>query len=84
MMKPTIHLNGTSREELASQFSEAAAAIREAITANAAAAPNARDYYPQVPQVLIQAQKEYAARDRKLAGILHEFEELQRHVADSG
>lgn len=49
LLPPTLHLNGTSFDELESQWLEvgrAANALREALRA---ASPNARDYYPQEP-----------------------------------
>ena len=45
MMVPTIHLNGTSHDELLRQILDAKEAIRKAVEALANAAPNMRDYY---------------------------------------
>lgn len=47
LVTPTVHLNGTSKEELVQgriAVIEAAQALRDALQR---AAPNARDYYPQ-------------------------------------
>lgn len=45
MMKPTVHLNGTSGEALLEQITDASNAISTAIDGLANASPNARDYY---------------------------------------
>ena len=47
MIKPTIHLNGTSKDVLAKQYNDAVVLLRGALQAMEDAAPNARDYYPQ-------------------------------------
>jgi hypothetical protein len=46
-MIPTVHLNGTSKDELLDQIVKAAHAIREAQRWLGAAGPNGRDYYVQ-------------------------------------
>lgn len=47
MILPTVHLNGTSREELVHQRTEARNAVRAARSALSLAAPHPRDYpYP--------------------------------------
>jgi len=55
MIIPTIHLNGTSKEELARQLEDAHSAITFAQTKLRQAAPNAPDYYPQGPDAIYQA-----------------------------
>lgn len=44
MMKPTVHMNGTSAAELFKQLTDARSAIRIASDKVAAAWPNGRDY----------------------------------------
>jgi hypothetical protein len=58
MTQPTIHMGGTSRWQLADQYSEAASAVRTAIAKNKAAAPNPRDYYTQGPEAFSLAMTE--------------------------
>lgn len=53
MISPTVHLNGTSREELDKQYRHAVEMLDDAITA--LPAPNGRDYYPQGQQIINQA-----------------------------
>lgn len=58
-MKPTIHLNGSSRETLQQGFEKAYRAINAAQEAFAECAPNARDYYVQGPDAYRRASAEY-------------------------
>ena len=44
---PTVHLNGTSKESLLEDLSEAWHALNGAMNAMRKACPNARDYYVQ-------------------------------------
>lgn len=65
MIFPTIHLNGTSREALAAPLREAHEKLGEALAALEACAPHGRDYYPQGPQALRAATREFIEqRDR--------------------
>lgn len=80
MMKPTLHLNGTSREELQRQLDAASDACREAMQALMAAAPNGRDYYPQGYDALGEAFREHTARLQKLADVRNDIEVLREHV----
>jgi hypothetical protein len=82
LTKPTVHLNGTSRAELARQLSEARKAIRAAQDALNEASPNGRDYYPQPLGALRAATGEHLARARALASIDAELAALQAHVED--
>lgn len=81
MIKPTVHLNGTSRESLFEQYAEAAQALRQAIDAHERSAPNARDYYPQGPDVFSKARVEHWERSGKLRSVLQEISDLLESVA---
>ena len=62
MILPTIHLNGTSREELREQVRcahEAANDLRQALMEMT---PNGRDYYPQGKDAIHVAVLEHTAR----------------------
>ncbi len=59
MLLPSIHLNGTSAEQLLEQACEAGNAVRAAIVALEAAGPNARDYYPQGDDAFTRARAEH-------------------------
>jgi len=49
VIPPTVHLNGTSADELQSQHLAVMDACLALHAALAAATPNGRDYYPQGP-----------------------------------
>lgn len=76
MMRPTIHLNGTSKEELSRQIEEAYSALGEALRKLAEMSPNGRDYYPQGADAIYKAQDEHRARMQKVQDIRKELEEL--------
>jgi hypothetical protein len=76
MMKPTIHLNGTSRSEIERQLGEAAAKVQDAIKAVCAAGPNGRDYYPQGAAALDQAMAEHRSRVERLESVYREIEAI--------
>jgi hypothetical protein len=73
---PTVHLNGTSRQELIDQLYVAVRALHEAGSALARAAPNARDYYVQNPLAFSLAQDQHYARMQKLRDITRELEQI--------
>lgn len=83
MMKPTIHNNGTSRDELMAQVLKATERIREAMTALAEATPNGRDYYPQGPDAIKAAGAEHRERIAKLREVLDDMEALSLHICDA-
>lgn len=84
-MKPTIHLNGTSKGALLEGYCSAADAVRTAITSiNEDASPNGRDYYPQGPDAIRVATAEHVRRLDMLQEILTDLEALAQHVADWG
>lgn len=82
MHKPTIHMNGTSAEELVNLYRDAVLAIDKAKEALARAAPHGRDYYPQGDTVIHEAMGEHFIRRQKLADVQHELEELWEHCAE--
>jgi hypothetical protein len=76
MITPTVHLNGTSREELLHQYIAALEAIRGAHDALCAMSPHGRDYYPQGPDAFQIARQEHQDRLASLEGLRMEIEEL--------
>lgn len=81
MISPTIHLNGTSREQLLEQVTEAANALRTALNLIQEAHPNARDYYPQGPTAYRDAEAEHQARSRRVQEVLAEYVQLAETIA---
>jgi hypothetical protein len=79
---PTVHLNGTSKDELLEQIEEAYAAIGTAVKALAKMGPNGRDYYVQKDNPIYQAQDQHSARMKKLLDVQRELEALVEGIAD--
>jgi hypothetical protein len=82
MMIPTIHLSGTSADELFRQVAEAGGALRRALDAMTAAEPHGRDYYPQGPAALPAALREHRNRIELVRAILAEYQQLAEAIAD--
>lgn len=74
MMFPTVHLNGTSREDLRLQYLQAIALLHKARRALADCCPNGRDYYPQGPDAIETATLEHAARCLKIEEVIDEMQ----------
>jgi hypothetical protein len=70
---PTVHINGTSRDELLEQIRDAYLAIGKAMEALAKASPNGRDYYPQGDEACRAARKEHQSRAERLASVRDEL-----------
>ena len=82
MMVPTIHLNGTSREDLEAAAEAAYRALTEAIEKVAALGPNGRDFYPQGPDALGQALEEHAQLRGRLEAVRGEVEIYYNALVD--
>jgi hypothetical protein len=81
MMLPTVHINGTSREELVRQQVETGQALRIALEKLAAAAPHPRDYYiNKNPRAYQVARAEHERRCGLLRDILRETEEIAEAI----
>jgi hypothetical protein len=73
---PTVHLNGTSRDDLVEQIALAIHALHEAGRALAGTCPNGRDYYTQGPAAISKALEEHEARMRKVREVIAELETI--------
>jgi hypothetical protein len=80
MMIPTIHLNGTSADELILQLQEAGSALRIAYARLTETYPDGRDYYTQGPDACSQATKEHRARLDKIAAVQDEIDQIWESV----
>ena len=80
MTLPTVHLNGTSAKDLYADLERAYDAIQVAWEVLRRAAPNGRDYYPQGPRVVYQAEDEHVSRLQRLQSVQQELELLMEHV----
>lgn len=79
IIKPMIHLNGTSAAQLAEPLAAATTALRATLEALAACAPNGRDYY-HTPGAVEVALAEHVVRLQAVHGVLAEILELREHV----
>ena len=80
MMKPTIHLNGSSRARLVEDYKAASTSLRGAMDLLALTGPNGRDYYPQGDDAIKEATAEHVDRLRRLAAIKGEIDEILKHL----
>ena len=76
MMIPTVHLNGTSREELVRQIERAYEHLDKAMDALAQAAPHGRDYYTQGMDAYQKAAAEHESRMARLHSVHKELEQI--------
>lgn len=81
MVYPTVHLNGTSREELQRQIREAHDAVAKALDVLGKAAPHARDYYPQSKMAICEAQAEHRLRMTRLEVTMRELYDIWERIA---
>jgi hypothetical protein len=83
LIHPTVHLNGTSKEELLSGYLKARSALIAARAALAEAAPNGRDYYVQEPAAIVIAMRQHELRLIKIDDVIEELEELATKLVDT-
>ena len=76
MTFPTIHMNGTSADDLLETYRNALDALSDAQDALAECGPNGRDYYPQGAEAISAAQAEHWKRRKMLTAIHDEIQEL--------
>ena len=76
MKIPTLHLNGTSRDSLLDPLGEVIGNITTAINSMSLIAPNARDYYVQLPGAFEAARSEHCDRVRRLIEVRDEIEQI--------
>jgi hypothetical protein len=81
---PTIHLNGTGRVDLLYQATGAAAAVARAQHALLDAWPHGRDYYPQGPQALGEAEAQFKVWQTQLAEVYRGLNRFAERIAEAG
>jgi hypothetical protein len=81
MMSPTIHLNGTSRQELLDGYVVTLSAVCDAIIALGKTYPNGRDYYVQGPDATHNAMEEHRARLQRLISVRDELNEIAEAIS---
>ena len=82
MIKPTIHLNGTSASDLVEQYRAAHEAVEAAIKALGNATPNGRDYYPQGNSAIGIALDAHRVRIAAMEIVSQEMLELAMHCQE--
>lgn len=80
---PSVHMNGTSGEELFNQALNAARVLRLSLDAMAAAAPHARDYYIQGADVFTNAQRDYVQRIGKIREVADDMMAIAENIRDT-
>lgn len=83
MKAPTIHYNGTSRNELVRDAEEFADKLYDAIEAGKRMGPNGRDYYPQGADALTEADKSYVDLMHRLLAIHLEVQDYIEDVIEA-
>lgn len=81
MMKPSIHLNGTSRGDLFDAYVDALVAVEAAIGEIGKTHPHGRDYYPQGDDAFDKARAEHSARLEALNKVANELHRLSEHCS---
>jgi len=81
LLPPTVHLNGTSKDELLNQLEAVVSALDAALAAINAAAPNGRDFYPQGPEALTNAQAAFEERILAVRRVHTDFSNLAWDIA---
>lgn len=92
VITPTIHLNGTSGEELLKGYNKAALALGEALIALQDAFPHPRDYYPQhrdtdatgaLPGAFQQAAQEMRLRIECVRKVRDEIHQIRNTIEET-
>lgn len=81
LRKPTIHSNGSDPFVMLEQWSDVIAAADELKRALHAAAPNARDYYPQGPEAIHAAQREHRLLVMSLGHLIREASQMGDYLS---
>ena len=82
MKIPTIHRNGTPWKALLEPIIKAGREVRRAEEALRAAWPNGRDYYPQGPEALPEAVRQWEAMQIDLVSVRLRLEQIADGIWD--
>jgi hypothetical protein len=82
LMTPSVHLNGTSGEQLFEQVCGVLDVLRALRKAMDDASPNARDYYIQGDDAFKIAVLQHDARGFKVTVLIEEYQALAEGIAD--
>ena len=91
ILLPTVHMNGTSKEALLTQYKNCWRAVRDAIDVLEANPPHSRDYYPQntvgtdfLYEAYQPAREQHNAWTQKLYAVKNDLEELIIGIGEGG
>jgi hypothetical protein len=82
VIAPTVHLGGTSRQDLLDQFMEAGHALSLALSKMREAVPNGRDYTTGGWDELALAMHEHSSRVARVQSVMDEYGALCEAVCD--
>jgi hypothetical protein len=77
---PTVHMNGTSLNELKAGYDEAAEKLHEFVQSWGHITCNGRDYYPQGAAAFSKACDERDAIGRQIANVGEYLQEIRLHL----
>lgn len=83
MRTPSVHLNGTNKDELLAALMEAHDKLLEAKTAIQKTYPNARDYYPQGHGAIHEAVAEHGSRMDRIDSVIGELATIYLTTEDA-
>jgi len=84
LMVPTVHLNGTSKEALLSEYVTAMNAVQDAIDALKKVTVHGRDYYPQGDRAINDAMLQRARQFEHLEEVHTELEAIAVEISEQG
>lgn len=82
MRKPTVHLNGTSGQDLFNQVMGVRRAVEAANAMLTEAWPNSRDYYVQGDGAYAEVRKEWEEHSRKLQAVAADMQAIALDIHD--
>jgi hypothetical protein len=87
---PSVHLNGSGREELMRQLSNAHTALEKGLNVLCKAAPHGRDYYVQDDPYVgpygpayKEAREEFDSRVQRVASVVTELYDMMEELSKS-
>ena len=83
LIMPLVHMNGSGKENLIQDYTNAGSAVSEAISVICNAYPHMRDYYPldNFEEIFKQAREQHQARIDKLREVAVELHALALGVS---
>ena len=83
MIFPTLHMNGTSKNQLLDDYCDMGHALNAAMEKMINNGPNGRDYYPQGDKAFSIARQEHMDRIAKIHAVKEEIDQIATFIADA-